>query len=349
MTSKVREQGEKVRTFILEAISGNKVDVVPATMAKFSITRQAVNKHIHKLKEQGAINVEGTTRAPKYTLCSIVEVTFFYEMKDELQEDLVWSKDIRPAIEPLPENVLRIWSYAFTEMFNNAIDHSNAKSISVSIKKNALTTDIRINDNGVGIFKKIQGELDLIDERLAIFELSKGKLTTDPANHSGQGIFFTSRMMDDFSILSGGLFFSHKRVNTNDWLLESSKQSSGTFVWMILGNHTARTTKKVFDEFSVGDDDYAFNKTIVPLSLAKFGPDELVSRSQAKRVLDRVNLFKFVIFDFKDVNEIGQAFADQIFRVYANEHPDISLLSINMKKSVKDMIDRAKNTTKPSL
>lgn len=341
MSSKVREQGERVRTFLLQAISDSKADVVPATMEKFSITRQAVNKHIHKLREQGAINVEGTTRAPIYSLCSKVQLSFHYDMKEKLEEDVIWSRDIRPSIEPLPDNVLKIWNYAFTEMFNNAIDHSSASTISVFIKKNAVTTDIQINDNGVGIFKKIQGELDLIDERLAIFELSKGKLTTDPANHSGQGIFFTSRMMDTFSILSGGLFFNHKRVNPNDWLLESSKQSPGTFVWMNLGNHTARTTKKVFDEFSVGDDDYAFNKTIVPLSLAKFGPDELVSRSQAKRVLARVNLFKFVVFDFKDVDEVGQAFADQIFRVYANEHPDISLIPINMKKSVKEMIGRA--------
>lgn len=42
----------------------------------------------------------------------------------------------------------------------------------------------------------------------AILELSKGKFTSDPARHSGEGIFFTSRMCDKFEILSKGLFFS---------------------------------------------------------------------------------------------------------------------------------------------
>jgi hypothetical protein len=210
----------------------------------------------------------------------------------------------------------------------------------VQVSKTAISTEILISDNGVGIFKKIQAEFDLLDERHAIFELSKGKLTTDPKNHSGEGIFFTSRMFDTFRILSGGLYFSHTRGKPSDWLLEQSKEHSGTAVFMELNNHTARTTKKVFDEYTQGDD-YAFNKTVVPVDLAKYGADELISRSQAKRLLSRVELFKQVVFDFKNVEMIGQAFADQIFRVFANEHPEIRLLPINMSKEVKEMVSRA--------
>lgn len=341
MSSKVRQQGERVRAFILQEIDARADDVVTAATEKFSITRQAVNKHIQKLKNDGAIQVAGSARAPIYSLCPVVELGFHYALAPGLAEDVVWSKDIRPAIEPLPDNVMRIWQYAFTEMFNNAIDHSGAKVITVQVKKTAISTEIYVHDDGIGIFRKIQTELDLADERLAIFELSKGKLTTDPANHTGQGIFFSSRMMDVFSIMSGGLYFDHKRSAKNDWLIERNKPGPGTSVWMTLHNHTSRTTRKIFDEYSSGDD-YAFNKTVVPLSLAKFGPDELISRSQAKRVLARINLFTTVIFDFKEVKEIGQAFADQIFRVYANEHPQITLLPINMNKHVKDMVDRAK-------
>ena len=342
MTSKVRQQGERVRAFILKEIDARAEDVVTATSRKFAITRQAVNKHIQKLKSDGAVQVAGSARAPIYSLCSVVEVGFQYALKPGLAEDIVWAKDIRPAIEPLPDNVLNIWHYALTEMFNNAIDHSGAQTITVQVKKTAVSTEIYVHDDGIGIFRKIQTELDLADERLAIFELSKGKLTTDPANHSGQGIFFTSRMMDLFAVMSGGLYFDHQRSAKHDWLIERSKPGPGTSVWMTLNNHTARTSRKVFDEYSSGDD-YAFNITVVPLSLAKFGPDELVSRSQAKRVLARVNLFTTVIFDFKAVEAIGQAFADQLFRVYANEHPEITLLAINMNKQVKEMVARAKS------
>ena len=57
----------------------------------------------------------------------------------------------------------------------------------------------------------------------------------------------------------------------------------------------------------------------------------------------RIDLFKSVILDFKDVPYIGQAFADEIFRVFANEHPDIEILVLNANEEVAKMISRAKN------
>ena len=85
----------------------------------------------------------------------------------------------------------------------------------------------------------------------------------------------------------------------------------------------------------------SFNKTVVPVALAKAGPNELVSRSQAKRLLARVDQFKIVVFDFKDVESIGQAFADEIFRVFAKRHPDIEMPVVHATKQVRDMIARA--------
>lgn len=198
-----------------------------------------------------------------------------------------------------------------------------------------------IADDGVGIFKKIQTELNLLDERHAVLELSKGKLTTDPARHTGEGIFFTSRMFDSFDILSGGVYFTHQYGQAEDWILERELPGSGTAVWMKLHNHTSRTLKKVFDQYSSGPDEYRFNRTVVPANLARYGDDQLISRSQAKRLLARVELFQAVVFDFKDVPTIWQAFADEIFRVFALEHPDIELIPINANSEVKRMIARA--------
>lgn len=342
MSSKVREKGEQVRQFILQHIETHEGDVAALAAKKFSITRQAVNKHLLRLREQGTITKDGSARAPKYRLAPLFVARFSYTITSALAEDLVWSQDIKQALEPLPDNVLNIWNHGFTEMFNNAIDHSGGKEISVQVTKTAITSTIMVADDGIGIFEKIQAEFDLLDARHAIFELSKGKLTTDPRNHSGEGIFFTSRMFDEFAVLSGGLFFSHEKKLDEDWLLERSVVGSGTAVFMELNNHTARTTKKVFDEFSSGED-YAFNKTVVPVSLAKYGMDELISRSQAKRLLARVELFKKVVFDFKNVDAIGQAFADQIFRVFAEQHPDITLTPINTSKEVSAMIARARS------
>ena len=248
-------------------------------------------------------------------------------------------REVREVLGDLPDNVLEIWQYGFTEMFNNAIDHADGTRIGVEIKKTAAATEMTIYDDGYGIFRKIQTAMGLLDARHAILELSKGKLTTDPERHTGEGIFFSSRMFDRFDILSEGVFFSHEFEGARDWILERDKESMGTAVWMKLNNHTARTTKKIFDQYT--GDDYGFTKTVVPVRMAQYGKDKLISRSQARRVLARVERFKTVVFDFTEVKAIGPAFADEIFRVFASQHPEIELVPLRANSETERMIARA--------
>lgn len=344
--SKVRVRGEIVRRYILDHIEKHPNDISKITSEHFGITRQAVNKHLQRLSAEYSLVEVGKTRCKTYKLAPLVEWREYYLITPDLAEDLVWTKDVRDVLSPLPDNVLDIWHYGFTEMFNNAIDHSGGSGIFVSIRKNAVNTEMVLMDNGIGIFKKIQTEMNLLDERHAIFELSKGKLTTDPKNHTGEGVFFTSRIFDSFDILSGGVFFTHQFDDERDWIFERDSFGTGTSVWMQIHNHTARTVKKIFDKFASPNDDYRFNKTIVPVKLAQYGDDNLISRSQAKRVLMRIDLFKTVIFDFKEVKFIGQAFADEIFRVFAQKHPDMQLLAMNANSEIKRMIERVKSAVK---
>ena len=339
---RVRERGEQIRRFILENVKEYPIEISKRTADKFDISRQAVNKHLKRLVEEGCLVADGKTRNQSYKLAPILEIRKVYDLGPQnLAEDIIWTNDVRPLLENLPENVLGIWQYGVTEIINNANDHSGGTQLTVTVSKTAVGTTIIISDNGIGIFKKIQNELGLIDERHAILELSKGKLTTDPARHTGEGLFFTSRLFDSFDILSGGVFYTHQFGVDNDVLLEREKSLLGTHVFLELNNHTARTTKKIFDQYASPEGDYSFNKTIVPVRLAQYGNDKLVSRSQAKRLLSRVELFQTVIFDFKEVSTIGQAFADEIFRVFASQHPDISLLTNNANSEVRRMISRA--------
>jgi len=85
-----------------------------------------------------------------------------------------------------------------------------------------------------------------------------------------------------------------------------------------------------------------FDKTIVPIHLAN--SSELVSRSQTRRILSGLELFKEVILDFKGVDYIGQAFADEIFRVFTNLNPGTTMLAQNANSEVQSMIDRAIDT-----
>jgi len=339
---RVRARGEDIRKYIVDNIEKYPDTIAKSVADKFGITRQAVSKHLKRLTDEKVLTESGQTRARSYRLSPLVEWRREYRLVGSPTvpaEDVVWTNDIRSALENLPDNVLEIWHYGFTEMFNNAVDHSGGNDIIVRVRKTAADTEMVLLDDGVGIFKKIQAAMNLLDERHAVLELAKGKFTTDPARHTGEGIFFTSRMFDSFDILSGGVYFTHEFGKSEDWILERDKLETGTGVWMRLNNHTARTTKKVFDQFS-SEDDYSFNKTVVPVKLAKYGDDNLISRSQAKRLLARIELFKIVILDFKEVPTIGQAFADEVFRVFPNEHPNTQLLPINTNSEVKRMIER---------
>lgn len=345
--SRVRARGEEIRRFLLDNVQSNPSNISKLAMDRFGITRQAVNGHLQRLVRAGALNETGHTRGRIYTLAPMVQWSKTYPIAEGPVEDVVLRDDIEKVLGQLPDNVRDIWSYGFTEMFNNARDHSDGTKISVYITKTAVTTEMMMVDDGVGIFRKIQQALDLLDERHAIFELSKGKLTTDPTHHTGEGIFFTSRVFDAFKILSGGVYFSHDFGDSEDWLLQVKDPTNGTTILLKLSNHTSRTTKKIFDQYS-GDDDYGFNKTVVPVELAQYGNDKLISRSQAKRVMARVELFKTVVLDFKNVPTIGQAFADEVFRVFARAHPSVDIVHIHANSEVKRMITRAESTLEPS-
>jgi anti-sigma regulatory factor (Ser/Thr protein kinase) len=340
--TRVRVRGEMVRRFIVEQLDRHPKDIVRVASAKFGISRQAVNKHLQNLVEEKAVVSTGITSARAYKLAPLIEWREAYSLSTSPGEDAVW-REVAPSLGHLPDNVMHIWQHGFTEMYNNVIDHSGGSHVAVRMRKTAASTQVAIHDNGVGIFRKIQLALGLLDPRHSVLELAKGKFTTDPTRHSGEGIFFTSRAFDDFRILSGGVYFSNDFGDSEDWILErdGAEGSKGTSVFMRLHNHTARTMKKVFAQFT-GDEaeDFAFTKTVVPVKLAQYGDDNLVSRSQAKRLLARVDRFRTVMLDFEGVETIGQAFADEIFRVFRQQHTEVNLLEVNASAQVASMITR---------
>lgn len=343
--TKIGSRGETVRRFIIDNVERYPKDISRVTEAKFGVSRQAVNLHLHRLVNEGALTSAGATRRRSYSLAPLVEWTKDYPVSDDPAEDQVWREDVAPSLNQMAQNVTGIWQYGFTEMFNNAFEHSEGTNITVRVEKTAASTVLSVSDNGVGIFKKIQAALGLLDERHSVLELAKGKFTTDPRHHSGEGIFFASRMFDGFVIISGEVFFTHSHDSVEDWVFESGKTSSGTTVFMLLSNHTSRTTRRVFDKFASEDDKYGFTKTVVPVWMTKYGDDNLVSRSQARRLLARVDRFKRVMLDFTGVDSIGQAFADEVFRVFPLLHPEVTVVETNANSAVKKMIGRARSAS----
>lgn len=123
-------------------------------------------------------------------------------------------------------------------------------------------------------------------------------------------------------------------------MIEVGKQLNGTLVEMEINLNSKRKLSEVFKKYTASGDEFGFSRTHVPVELARYEGETLLSRSQAKRLLSRFNEFKEVFLDFKGVTSIGQAFADEIFRVFHNQNPNIKIVYANANKDVDNMIKR---------
>lgn len=341
-----RHQDAAIREFILRNIEEYPDSITSLTTKKFGLSRAAIGRYMGRLVEEGLIKAEGNTRARRYELMPIVDDNIVLERTALWAEDDIWRDNIRPLMNGVKQNIIDICHYGFTEMFNNIIDHSETRYAYIEYKQTYTTITIEVCDTGIGIFNKIKRDFHLADTRTALLELSKGKLTSDKKRHSGEGIYFTSRMFDKFSILSSGLFYSRTRSDSDDWLIETGDKDDngnlGTFVTLVIRTDADRTMRSVFDKYQ--GDDVSFRKTHVPIALGRYAGEQLVSRSQAKRILARFTDFAEVILDFTGVHEIGQAFADEIFRVFRKEHPGTPLYAIGTNDVIDRMIRHVEGT-----
>jgi DNA-binding transcriptional ArsR family regulator len=228
----MRKRSDDVREFILANVHSHPSDIAALAAREFGISRQAASRHLRTLVARGAIQASGTGRGVHYELKELEARVYEFNLKTSLAEDKVWAAYVRPVIAPYAgSNSNEILNYGFTEIFNNALDHSEGNNVVVSVLVYPRTITLEIIDDGMGIFKKIQDHFGLDDPRHALLELAKGKVTSDPARHTGEGIFFASRMFDGFYLSSH--FLTYVRHGDADWLFENrDTECNGTYVAM---------------------------------------------------------------------------------------------------------------------
>ncbi len=328
----------QIKHYLLEKIKEEQPSAVKRTADVFGITPASVYKYLKSLEDNGVIE---KIKRNEYRLISKTTVTVLRRSAGELQsETRVYDRYIFPLLRTLPKNVQGIWDYLCGEMINNVIDHAEAETLEIGITQNALETTVRLSDNGVGIFEKIKNHFSFESVDEAVGELFKGKMTTDETRHSGEGIFFSSRLADTFVILSSERVFTHNRFEgdsldriTEKIRSESAHADRGTTVYMTLANDSQKHAKDVFDLYA--DVDGGFTRTCIPL--ADYFESAPVSRSQAKRLLTRLDRFREVELDFSGLEWMGQSFAHELFVVFAKAHPEITLKPVHMNADVKKM------------
>jgi anti-sigma regulatory factor (Ser/Thr protein kinase) len=259
-----------------------------------------------------------------------------------LQEDRVWRRvnDEIALIRPLGEEESQSLQYAATEVINNAVEHARGRRVEVDAEFAArATTVVRVRDDGVGVFRRICEDFGFPSAQDAIVALEKGKLTSDPARHSGEGLFFSSKAVSRFRLESQRTAWIVDNV-VGDSAIAPSTVSRGTSVRLeVVRGRTPRLVE-VFAAYA-DPESLRFARTRATVKLGAH-PKTLVSRSEARRLTQDLTKFTHVTLDFSGVETVGQGFCDEVFRVFARSHPEVALEPVGMNEAVAFMVARVR-------
>ena len=337
----------QVKHLILERIEQHGSVTSAEIQAETGLTRQAISLHLRSLREEGRILKIGKTRGVRYVLADsdhhpghVLDrwLSSAGLMEDEVFRQVSLEANLEAA---LTHPAYEILQYAFTVMLNNAIEHSGSPRIRIRVELGPYDVKFVVKDSGVGIYRHIQKSLGLSSEVEALQDLLKGKTTTAPEGHTGEGVFFTSRCADILRIASHrmAVLFDNRRDRV---LTERIRHTKGTRVEFTVLRRSRRQLGRVFDRFGGEEFDFRFSKTSVRVHLSGSGAGGPTSRSEARRLLFGLDRFRVVDLDFRDVDVIGQAFADEILRVFAGRHPEIQVRVSGANAAVQAMIEHVR-------
>jgi len=325
------------RTQVLALVAGGEPVSAGMVGRSLGVSRQMAHRILSRLVDDGILVRSGAGRSVGYRDSGGLPFVRRYP-RAVIAEDRVWSEvsSACRAVGALSRTVRSILQYAFTKMLNNAIEHSSSREIEVRFEGAPDGLALIITDDGVGVFANLRRMLHLESDLVALQELSKGKLTTLPAGHTGEGIFFTSKAARVFEMSSHGLRWTVDNA-VHDMAVGSSPVRRGTVVRVEIAHKPRQTLAKLFAEYT---DDFAFTRTRIVVKLFTIGT-RFISRSEARRVLANLEKFRSVVLDFSGVKEIGQGFADEVFRVWKASHPAIKLEAVSMSAPVAFLVRRA--------
>jgi anti-sigma regulatory factor (Ser/Thr protein kinase) len=312
-------------------------DLAEHVAGRMGVTRRTANKALQRLVDLNWLVREGTARKPRFGPGLLRQVAQRYPLAG-LEEDIPWTRDFAPFFA-LPAEVRRMTQHAFCELLNNAVDHSEGSSVAVSLRQTPSHVQLLVSDDGRGVFDKIHEAFALDDPALAMLELSKGKLTSQPQRHTGRGLFFTSKLADVFDLHANEHAFQRRAWEGGNWLPGSALKRRGTSVYAAIALDTTRTLDAVMNAYSANGHGADFDRTVVPLRLITSTLAGLESRAQARRVAARLHQFRRAEVDFSGVAQIGHGFADELFRVFASQQPAFELVPVNMSPAVATMGD----------
>lgn len=180
-----------------------------------------------------------------------------------------WARDFAPLLALAP-SIARLAQHAFTELLNNAAEHSGGRTVTVSARQTATHLQLLVSADGCGLFQRIQQSFDIGDPTLAtlaMLERSKGTLTSLPDRHCGHGLYFVARLADVLELHANQHAFQHRGWGRAGWHAGRPMPHTGTSVFLAISLDAERTLDDVLRAGSRGGRSDAFDSTQVPLQL----------------------------------------------------------------------------------
>lgn len=331
------------RDAIRRVIEANDEVSMAQLLTATKLTRPGVLYHLNQLIAAHEIEHAGHQRGRSVRYRAAYDNRWDIPVDTALVEHGLWS-DLKASIlhDRMTEPAREIHAYVFGEMVNNVLEHANSEKLLILHRVRGDETWLSVRDNGVGIFEKIAAAEGLADSYSSIRKLQSGAYTTAPDGHTGQGIFFSSRAVDEFSVGSGEITWITDNTTGEQTLRQQPIFDPGTTVSWSLRDTSDRSLTGLFDYFSILDDDEIpqFATTSIAVSAA-IGDSQYVTRSAARELLQGKEQFQVVILDFANVPSVGQGFADEAFRVFPASHRDVSIVAVNMIEPVAWFVNQA--------
>ncbi len=332
---------DQLTLWITAAAREHSHDLASHLEERTGASRRASLAALRRLVDAHWLSRSGSERRPIYGPGLLRQVARSYTLHG-LQEDIPWQRDFAPNFD-LPPHVARMIQHGFTELVNNAADHSGGSSVTVSLRQTPSHAQLLVSDDGCGVFDKICSAFDIANAQHAMLELSKGRLTSQPEMHTGRGLFFSSQLADVFDIHANGTAFQRRAWESGGWQPGRPMPRQGSSIYMSISLDTKRTLDQVLEAWSLDGSGIEFDHTTIALSLLAGPGQPLDSRAQARRVAARLPMFKRAEINFDGVVDVGHGFTDELFRVFAKAHQEVELLPTHMTPRIAALVKSAQN------
>lgn len=301
------------------------------------VTRQAAHRQLRQLVAAGTLVREGGGRGARY-LPPRQRATCTFPLV-ATDEHAVYRASVAalPALGVLPLAARELVEHALVELAANALEHSSGTELRVTAELGSGRARLTVEDDGVGAFERVRRALGLESCLDAVLALEKGPVRCDPLRHRGEALWFVRNTADRFELEANQLS-TWTDTRRGEAGVLAAKQRPGTRVVVEIAVDTTRRVRDALERVTL---EHAFARTKLALRLFSLGP-RLVSRVEARRVLDGLEGMSEVVLDFAGVEWVSQSFADEAFRVWARAHPKTKLVPANANDDVAFVIRRAR-------